>query len=380
MQADDVDRATLRRLARLHPDTGRVLSVFINLDPSEFPTGAERGSEIRSLLDRAHREAEGVRDLPHDDRLALRRDVERLQSEVTADTIPTEGAHGLALFACGPADLMEILRLPRPVNSDVVIDDSPFVEPLVSLLSVGRWCVLLVNRRNARVLRGSGDGFAEIDPDEQLEGQADEGLEQSRSGGSAEQEIDAHLKRVARMLSTELRRDPFDALAIGSPPELRNAVEQQLAHDVRRLVVGHIDIDVENVGPDDVTRTAAPMIAAELRRRERDALDRMVAGVNSGGRGTAGVDDTLAALNERRVEILLVQDGQHPPGVRCDRCGWIGPAEAQVCPVDQGDLAQRPDIVEDAIELALEQAAEVLVVRSHDDLEAHDGMGSVLRF
>ena len=42
---------------------------------------------------------------------------------------------------------------------------------------------------------------------------------------------------------------------------------------------------------------------------ERDALDRLAAGVGSGGRGVGGPADTLEALNERRVQTLLLEPG-----------------------------------------------------------------------
>ena len=40
----------LRRLAELHPERGKVLSVFFNLDPREFATPPARAPEIHSGL------------------------------------------------------------------------------------------------------------------------------------------------------------------------------------------------------------------------------------------------------------------------------------------------------------------------------------------
>ena len=46
MAAQSLSRGRLRRLADVHPDRGRVLSVFMNLDPSELPTPAARSSAV----------------------------------------------------------------------------------------------------------------------------------------------------------------------------------------------------------------------------------------------------------------------------------------------------------------------------------------------
>ena len=55
MQANDLDYAVLRRLAALRPADGKVLSVYVDLDPAEFGTRPARATEIGSLLDEAER-------------------------------------------------------------------------------------------------------------------------------------------------------------------------------------------------------------------------------------------------------------------------------------------------------------------------------------
>jgi peptide chain release factor subunit 1 len=78
-------------------------------------------------------------------------------------------------------------------------------------------------------------------------------------------------------------------------------------------------------------------------------------------------------LNEARVETLLVADGFHAPG-RVDRATGMlhGGDAADGEPVD--------DIVEPAIEKAIEQSAKTIVVRHHDDLGPLGGIGAVLRY
>src|SRR2546421_481846 len=101
-----------------------------------------------------------------------------------------EGAHALALYVCGPADLFEAIKLPRPVDSRAVIDNSPLVEPLVELGTRGGWCVLLVNRQTARMLRGSRERLGEPAPIEgDVHRQHDHGgSSQSRYQRSGEQD------------------------------------------------------------------------------------------------------------------------------------------------------------------------------------------------
>src|SRR3954453_10758547 len=146
MQISDLKENRLRELARIRPSDARVLSLFLNLDPSGFAIPPARATEISSVLDDAHRRAREKDGLSHSARKALDEDLDRARTFLS--DFSAKGAHGLALFACGPEDLFEPIRLPRPVQTRAVIDDSPFIEPLVELLgSGGNWAVVLVNRQ-----------------------------------------------------------------------------------------------------------------------------------------------------------------------------------------------------------------------------------------
>src|ERR671916_2092793 len=102
MAANTITRDRLRRLAEVKPEHGRVLSVFLNLDPAEFATPAARSTAITSVMtEAAHRvaEAEG---LDHDEREALRADVERVRETLTSGDIAHNGTRAVAVYACGP--------------------------------------------------------------------------------------------------------------------------------------------------------------------------------------------------------------------------------------------------------------------------------------
>jgi peptide subunit release factor 1 (eRF1) len=220
MQANDLDRDTLRRLAQAKAGNGaKAISFYLNLEPTEFATPPARASAIRSLLDEGEKKVKEFED-GHADR-ALRADFQRARDFFSGE-LPTDGARGLAVFLSGETDLFEVIRLPRPVQSEVVISDSPFIEPLVDLVS-GSWCILLCNRRTARILRGSRDRVEEVSrvTSEDVSSQADAGgWSQARYERGQDEEAHRHLKRVADLLHRRFRRASFDHLLVGSPEEL----------------------------------------------------------------------------------------------------------------------------------------------------------------
>jgi peptide chain release factor subunit 1 len=385
MQTNELTENRLRELARVHAgDDARVLSIFLNLDPAEFATPPARTSEISSVIDDAHRRVRESEGLSHGARKGLEEDVQRADSFLR-DLSP-KGAHGFALFACGPVGLFEGIRLPQPIDTRVVISDTPFVESLVELVGAGgHWMVVLVNRQTGRLLRGDGQTFHELAAiEDDVHGQHSQGgWSQARYQRSVDEDVMDHLKNVADAVFVRFKRAPFRHLLLGGPGETLADFEDRLHPYLRERLAGRIEIDVENSRPDDVAASAREKIAEHTRAGERAALDRLQEGVARKGRGVAGLTPTLDALNERRVETLLLTDGFVATGCSCPQCGSVYSVNGGTCPADGTDLDCRDNVVENAMHLALEQSAGVIVIRDEDnarELESHGGIAAVLRF
>src|SRR5215210_7094699 len=106
MASNTLTRGRLRRLADVHPDRGRVLSVFLNLDPTEFATPAARSSAITSVMTEAAHRVEEV-EADHEERTALREDVRRVRELLEGGDIAANGTRGVAVYACGPVGLLD---------------------------------------------------------------------------------------------------------------------------------------------------------------------------------------------------------------------------------------------------------------------------------
>ena len=376
MQVTSPDRDQLRRLAELRLERPLVLSLYLDLDPSEFGTPPARATAVGSLVDEAERRVRDSNGLSHDDRKELEASVERA-AEFLEHELPTEGAHAVAVFSSAAADLFEAIRLPRSVTNRVAIGRSPLVGPLARLERRERWCVALVNRRDARIFRGSPDGLREIDQiHDVVFGQHDRGgLAQARYARGIEKEKDDHLKHTSEALMGHFKRNPFERLLLGGPREVATDFESKLHHYLRERLAGLIEVDVENTNADGVLEAARPSFDEADSRRESELLERL------GERGATGIEQVLPALNERRVEVLILDEqfgGVH--GVQCTECGLLA-LEGESCPADGAPMLELEDLTDAAIELAVQQNAEVVALRHHADALADvGGAAALLRF
>jgi peptide chain release factor subunit 1 len=376
MQVSAPDRDQLRRLAELRLDRPVVLSLYLNLDPSEFATPPARRTAVRSLVDEAERRLRDRNGLSQEDRMALQASLERASSFLEND-LPTDGAHGVAVFTSEPAALFEALKLPRSVPNQVAIGHSPLVGPLARLERRERWCVALVNRRDARIFRGSPESLREIEQiHDDVFGQHDQGgWSQARYQRGIEKEKDDHLKHTGDALMRHFKQQPFQRLIVGGPREVAADLESKLHQYLQERLAGRIEVDVEHSNADQVLDAARPLIEELEHSREQSALERL------GERGVAGVENVLPPLHERRVECLLLDEQfGGVPGVQCLVCGWLG-LKGERCPADGSQVVQLDDLTEAMIELSVQQSAELLPVRhERGALEAYGGAAALLRF
>lgn len=345
----------LRELAGRRPGVP-VLTLYCDLDPSEFGTQRARRSAYTSLLDDAGRRADEHRGA-HDERVGLRADVERA-AEFLADYQP-RGGRGLAIFSAGGGELFVALTLPRRVPMRVVVDEVPHVAPLVAAVDEREWLIVLVDSRHGRLLRGNPEHleeFARIDhelPDEH------EHSGPAHHQRSVEHDVDAHLARVAQTVDQHLRRGGYQRLLIGGPPEIAPRLERQsLSNPARSRLAGRFEVDVPATSVDEVRRAARASFEQEERERERDRLDRLAERLGRGERAAAGGERVLSMLEQGRVEALIYDPAGGPDGG--------GPEDA---------------VLERAIAGALAQSAELLPLRHHPgELVRLGHVAALLRF
>jgi peptide chain release factor subunit 1 len=354
VQLNDLDHDRLRQLAALRPPEGtraKVLSIYVDLDPATFGTQPARARQIGSLLDEADRRTRNGA-LDRDADAALRKDVERVRDYLRGDDFSAKGAHAIAIFACGPAGLFETLRLPEAVPPRVVVEDGPWLDPLVGRRRRRR-CLALVSRRALRVLLDgpSGELREVADVTDDVHGRHEQGgWSQSRYQRSIEEDVRVHLEHAATTLFELHRRAPFDVIAVGAAPELWPDFERALHPYLRERTLGRFDAEVEHASVEQALAAAQPLLDAAERRHVDQLLERGQAGVAVGDRAVAGFEPVRRALDERRVEALLYD-------ARC-----ANPA------------------LDGAIADALLQAAEVVALHERPELGPLGGTAAVLRF
>jgi hypothetical protein len=342
--------ATLRRLAALRPGAP-VLSLYLDLDPAEFPTQRARRSAITAVLDTAQRQIEDY-ETDHGGRESLRSDLGHAREFF--DEWSPKGARGVAVFSATMAKLFETVPLPRPVPLRAFVDDSPYITPLVAAADARDWLIVVVDAHKARLLHGNTDHVEEFERVKDSVAGRHEASGPTDHQRWIEHQIDQHLEHVAREVDALLRDANYQRIIVGGPPEIAPRFESMLGSAARERLAGRFPVELGGSTPDQIRQAALPCFEAEEHRRERAALDRLTERLGMRKRAVAGADDVCDVLVQRRVEILLFEHGYEsadPAGIE-----WM-------------------------VEEAIAQDAEILPVRfSPDELAVLGHVAALLRF
>jgi peptide subunit release factor 1 (eRF1) len=294
---------------------------------------------------------------------------------------------GPALAAFATADgLLHVEHGPEPLPADVGRwDRLPVLGPLL------RWrqdtvpyVVVLTDRRGADITAfgvGPGEEHAHVDPDDSgpIRKVKPGGWKQRKIQQRAERTWESHAHEVADAVRSASDEVGAQVIVVGG--DVR-AVELLEGHLPDRLLLRLHEISGGRAPGVDTER-----MQAEIGRWVRDAAARTTVAAlekfreehGEHDRAADGVDATLEALSESRVDVLLVHDDADD-----ERRAWSGPDAVPVAATPEllEDLgiteAESGRLVDVAIRAALVTGAGVRLVPKAGG--PTDGLGAILRW
>jgi peptide chain release factor subunit 1 len=347
----EVNQEALRALNQMGEGGGRVLSVYLSMDPPQVPSPRVRRVQLDSRLSEAEHQLKleaadgpGVKELD----ACLQRVRDLLENTVVHD----HGVRAVALFCVSSGELRAFgLRHPPDFTVAAAFRGRPAIEPLVEALPGPAWGVALVSRQHGRIFRGTDAALAELgDVDDAVHRRhAQGGWSQARFQRGIEKEVKDHVGHVCELLFAMHRRRPFDRLIVAGPSEIWPVVDAKLHPYLRQRLAGHVSINVEHSSAEQVLEHVRGLMEEDHARRESEALERLRAGLGTGDRAVAGLTEVFSALDNRRVATLLIK---------------AGPFNEQL---------------ERAIEAAVAQSAEILAVQN-EALEPFGEIAALLSY
>jgi peptide chain release factor subunit 1 len=370
----------LRDLAGFRAGEGFAVSFYLNLDPHVAPTPGDAQTRVHSLLDEARRAELDHSELTHDQRAALRSDLDRIRRFVESE-FERDGARGLAVFSASLDNFWRALPLAASVPDAVKVNDELYLTPLVPIVGQGEGAlVAFVGRERGELYRlRSGRLEEAADRTEEQPRRHDQGgWSQARYQRHIDELAHAHLRRVAEELDQRLRRERAGQVVVVSSGDIRAEFSELLSSHARSALVGWTQAEA-HASPAELLEVVVPLLERSRAEREEDVVGRWREEAGRNGRASVGWADTLEAASDGRVELLLYQQGVERSAWRCPACGRLA-AEGGKCPLDGTQLEKRDEGLDLAVHQTLAHGGTVSAIADRRDLDPTEGIGALLRY
>lgn len=374
----------VRELGRVKTDDPVVVSCYVRLDLEHrnrrryLTVTRQRARELLARL-----EAMG---LDRNAQQEVRDDVERVLEWLNRPSnLP--GLPGVALFACGRLGLFTVVPLGRVHRNRIAVDRRPALFELIDAQeTLDRYLAVVLDRRSARFFVVAADGAEERISLTALARRGGRFRSDRRDApGWGERqyhnriasEKNRHYAEAARTLDRLAREERPAGIAVMGPSDHTTAFLDFLPNTLRPRLMGTARLNPTSAKPGEVAE-ATWLLQAEWERSDEEGLVDAVEKGLSTGWAKNGVRDTLRALAEGQVRVLVVPEGQEPTGFRCGASGRL--VESRVHCRGEGEPSPVPNLIDAAIDEALGQQSEVRVIDAPELARRIRGLAALLRF
>jgi len=320
------------------------------------------------------------------------------------NTDQLSGCRGVCVFSSSKSNYWEVFKLPLVYRNQLVIDRSPLLGQLIKINDDYRNIVtIILDRKKARIFRLELDGAHEIldffYPEasrtkkfKSTEGKFKQKLSPRSGTGNLvqgygehgfhrtiENEIHQHYKYIADKVFAYFNENKFNLLVLGGTDKNISEFSAHLHSYLRDRLAGTITVDVNKIKPYQLSEVTLDALEISKSDKEKKLLDEFEEKLGS-RYAVNGVNPTLKALMKGQARVLLLADGFSSPGFICPESGVLLTEKKKgLCP--EGTLPiEVVDVVDDAMEEASRQNAEIEILFNKATAKKIDGMGAILRF
>jgi peptide chain release factor subunit 1 len=347
-----------------------VLSVYLSADPSEGNSDTHF-RRLRSMLKEIN----------------LTQDVQAIEGYV-ANEYDWSG-RGFAGFSCSSKNFFRAYPLAVPVRNLIHISDRPSVKPLATLLdNYGGYGVVLVDKQGARLF------FFHMGELREQEGVLGETVKRAKHGTGAsavpgrrgsnvanrsvDEVVDRNMKESAEFAIKFFEDNHVRRVLVGGTDENVKLFCSLLPKAWQSLVMGTFPMSMTASHTEVRARALELGTQAEIEREKR-LVERLITQAAKGSGAVTGLEATLNAFNEGRVQTLIISEGFRKNAFRCKGTGWLTTKPEEVCS-GENDTEKVYDVVDLIVNQLMRSGGEIDVVMSTAALDKSGSIGALLRY
>jgi peptide subunit release factor 1 (eRF1) len=297
-----------------------------------------------------------------------------------ADNPPGDGT--VAVFACGALDFVQGWRLPVAVPNTLRVGAAPYLRPLAELKDeYGTLAVIAADNRAATINLATIDrtttgGRVRGDVKNAVK---KGGWSQKRYARRRDKQLERYATDVVSRLEELDKEHTIDRIVLVGSSESLQEIEGAIPEHMRDRVFRRNGVSA-SADEDDVMEAAwAAWFAAE-REGEQKLWDQIREEAFGQDMAAMGATEVLAALQQGRVDTVLVSRDSTVKGTQCRACSHLVHGTPDTCQQCGSADVFTVDLVNEFVRLAELTAAYVEFADASDELTEEDGVVALLRY
>lgn len=376
-----LSRQQVEDLSKFKSEDFLTTSFYLNSDKSQMRK-KEIVLSLKNLLNQSKSQIEQM-DADKKKRDSLYKDLKKID-RFCSQNLSSNNFSGLAVFSCSSQDFWQFFNLPSPPRNRIVFDRNPYVRPLSAILDEHhRIFALTLDRKEAKwydIFMGEItllDSHKEDVPSKVKEG-GWEGYESKRIERHVATHLHDNLKKIAQTTFKLFKQNHFDWIFLGCREKYCSDFQALLHPYIKGKIKGRLKAMPGD--PETTLLKESLELEKKLKKQEEvEIVPMLISELEKGGRATSGLKQTLKSLNQSEVQTLVVTRHFSQPGRKCPRCHFLFVDELK-CPSCQRKTDKMLDIIDEAVEAAMDKNCQVKHVTSPSKLNRYGKIGAFLRY
>ena len=295
--------------------------------------------------------------------------------EEIRDTHKKNKGNAIAIFASNKYNFLKSILLPIKVKNSLIVDSSPYIRPLARIKDEWEsFTLILLNSNSAKIFSvslGKAEGKKSLSSDI---------MNKHKKGGCSQARFQRLRKGAIHAFFNEvgeaLEKVADKRIVLAGPGQAKLQFRDILSKNLKDRIVDIIDIGIDN--ENETIKESIYLMSKREERKSHEAVQHLKEEILRDGLAVYGFDETLAAVKNGQVELLIIEKDYKLRGWICENCQIVKKGNLSNCP-NCGKNVSKVDVLEEILEFAERTDAEIEFT---DDKEISNlgHIGAILRY
>lgn len=289
----------------------------------------------------------------------------------------------IMIISSSKSSVWEVIQFGSKINNDLVIQDAVYLRPLLEAKSAQRkYGIVLIDQGKAKIFERNFNSINELFSVENIlsndrNNSGFKGREERKNERKHEENLHRHYKNVSQSLREIDKRKKFNWIVLGGKNEIFNDFKKYINDGQREKI--KMDVVIEPSAKINEVIEIIQKTESKMRNLfEKNLLDKLNDEFYNDQKGVLGLKQVEEALEEGRVDTLIIKEDFHQKGWICKSCSYSSENEVKVCPRCDNKMERTKDISDELVHEALKINANIEYVAI--DMEKYEPIAAILRY